>query len=64
MTSDLFINVHSIRAVYTGENKPRTARINGTKSSFAAYVSRERAFCANCGRINGSVRGLHKPRIV
>ena len=40
-------STRDIRAVYTGENKPRitirglckprTARLNGTKSSFAAY---------------------------
>ena len=46
-----------IRAVYTRENKPRITQ-------FADYVSRERAFCTSRVRINGSVRGLHKPRIV
>ena len=44
--------------------KPRTARINGTKSTFAAYVSHERAFCTSCVRINGSVCGLNKPRLI
>ena len=29
-----------------------------------AYVSRERTFCTSRGRIKGTVRGLHKPRIV
>ena len=57
------------RAVYTRENKllitkSTASHINGTKSSFVAYVSRERALWTSCGRINGSVRGLHKPRIV
>ena len=27
----------SFRAIYTGENKTRTARINGTKQAFASY---------------------------
>ena len=44
--------------------KPRTACMNGTISSFAVYVSRERAFCKSCGRINGSVHCLYEPRIV
>ena len=44
-------------------SKPQAACINGTKSSFKACKSRERASCKSCGRINGSVRGLHKLRI-
>ena len=47
-------------------HKPRTAHIKGTKCSFVAYVSRERAFCTRCCRMNGSVRGSHRlifPRI-
>ena len=63
----LWQKVTHIRAVYTRENKPRITQSKAdvsTKSSFAAYVSRERAFCTNRVHINGSVRGLSKPRIV
>ena len=30
-----------IRAIYTGENKTRPARINGTKQTFAPYFRRD-----------------------
>ena len=30
-----------IRAIYTGENKTRTACINGTKQAFAPYFRRD-----------------------
>ena len=30
-----------IRAIYTGENKTRTARINGTKQALASYFRRD-----------------------
>ena len=49
--------VQHIRAVYTRENKPRI-----TQSM--AYVSRERAFYTSRVRINGSVRGLNKLRLI
>ena len=37
----IYLKGSNIRAIYTGENKTRTGRINGTKQAFASYFRRD-----------------------
>ena len=54
-------SVGSQRAVYMRENKPRTARVNGTKSMFTAY-STQGQLKPRLILAEGFGMGLSKPR--